>query len=36
MYGRWLKLKAYFRNFPLHRRAGTRRQKAYARSERLR
>ena len=36
MYGRWLKLKAYFRNFPLHRRAGTRWQKAYARSERLR
>lgn len=36
MYGRWLKLKAYFKNFPLHRRGGARRQKAYARSERLR
>jgi branched-chain amino acid transport system permease protein len=34
--GRWLKLKAYFRSFPLHRRTSMRRQKAYARSERLR
>jgi len=36
MNGRWLKLKAYFRSFPLHRRTSMRRQKAYARSERLR
>src|SRR5215510_914278 len=36
MYGRWLKIKAYFKGFPLHRRSGMRRQKAYARSERLR
>ena len=36
MYGRWLKIKAYFAEFPLHRRSGMRRQKAYARSERLR
>lgn len=36
MYGRWLKIKAYFKNFPLHRRSSMRRQKAYARSERLR
>lgn len=36
MYGRWLKIKAYFKGFPLHRRSSMRRQKAYARSERLR
>lgn len=36
MYGRWLKIKAYFKNFPLHRKSSMRRQKAYARSERLR
>lgn len=36
MYGRWLKIKAWFKDFPLHRRSGMRRQKAYARSERLR
>jgi len=36
IYGRWLKLKTYFKNFPLHRRTGMRRQKTYARSERLR
>src|SRR5581483_10160866 len=34
IYGRWLKLKTYFKNFPLHRRTGMRRQKTYARSER--
>jgi len=36
MYGRWLKIKAWFKDFPLHRRSGMRRQKTYARSERLR
>ena len=36
IYGRWLKIKAYFKSFPMHRRAGLRRQKTYARSERLR
>jgi branched-chain amino acid transport system permease protein len=36
MYGRWVGLKAYFKDFPLHRRSIGRRQKAYARSERLR
>lgn len=36
MYGRWVKIKAYFKDFPLHRRSSMRRQKAYARSERLR
>jgi len=34
--GRWLKLKRYVGEFPLHRRVGFRRQKSYARSERLR
>lgn len=34
--GRWMKLKAYFRAFPLHRAAAFRRQKSYAKSERLR
>ncbi len=36
IYGRWLKTKAYFQNFPMHRRAAFRRQRAYARSERVR
>ncbi len=36
IYGRWGRLKVYFREFPLHRRASGRRQKAYAKSERLR
>lgn len=36
IYGRWLKTKAYFQSFPLHRPAGFRRQRAYARSERVR
>ena len=36
IYGRWLKVKGYFQSFPLHRRSGMRRQKSYARSERLR
>jgi len=34
--GRWLKLKRYFLSFPLHKRAAFRRQKSYAKSERLR
>jgi branched-chain amino acid transport system permease protein len=36
IYGRWQKLQLYFADFPLYRRAGYRRQRAYARSERLR
>ena len=34
--GRWVKLKAYFAAFPLHRKPAARRQKSYAKSERLR
>ncbi len=34
--GRWLKIKQWFQEFPLHRAGVFRRQKAYARSERLR
>lgn len=34
--GRWLKLKRYFADFPLHQRSGFRRQKSYAKTERLR
>ncbi len=34
--GRWLKVKQWFQEFPLHRAGGFRRQKTYARSERLR
>jgi branched-chain amino acid transport system permease protein len=34
--GRWLKIKRWFQEFPLHRAGGFRRQKTYARSERLR
>jgi branched-chain amino acid transport system permease protein len=36
IYGRWVKIKRWFREYPLHRRAARRRQKSYARSERLR
>ena len=36
MYGRWIKLKHWFQAYPLKRRTGFRRQKSYARSERLR
>jgi branched-chain amino acid transport system permease protein len=36
IYGRWLKTKRWFQEYPLHRRAAKRRQKTYARSERLR
>jgi branched-chain amino acid transport system permease protein len=34
--GRWQKTKAWFADFPLHKARGFRRQKSYARSERLR
>ena len=34
--GRWLKMKHWFQAYPLKRRAVFRRQKSYARSERLR
>ena len=36
IHGRWLKLKRYFLAFPLHKRTGFRRQKSYAKTERLR
>jgi branched-chain amino acid transport system permease protein len=36
IYGRWLKTKRWFQEYPLQRRAARRRQKTYARSERLR
>lgn len=36
IYGRWLKTKAFFQTFPLHRRAAFRRQRTYTRSERIR
>ena len=36
MYGMWLSTKRWFQDYPLHRRAAKRRQKTYARSERLR
>lgn len=36
MYGGWLAIKSYFTAFPLYRRTGFRRQKSYAKSERLR
>ncbi len=36
IYGRWLKTKAYFQAFPMHRRAAFRRQRSYTRSERVR
>lgn len=36
MNGRWIKLKQWFQEFPLHRAVSFRRQKTYARSERLR
>ncbi len=35
IYGRWLKLKAFFQSFPMHRRAAFRRQRTYTRSERV-
>ncbi len=36
LYGRWVKVKAYFANFPIYRRATFRRRKVYMASERLR
>jgi branched-chain amino acid transport system permease protein len=36
IFGRWQKVKLYFQSFPLYRRTSYRRQRAYARSERLR
>jgi branched-chain amino acid transport system permease protein len=36
LYGRWGKIKLYFSQFPLYKRASFRRQKAYMRSERFR
>jgi len=35
MYGRWCKIRAYFSQFPLYRRATHKRQKRYLRTERL-
>jgi len=36
IHGRWLKTKSWCKSFPLHKRAAFRRQKSYAKSERLR
>jgi branched-chain amino acid transport system permease protein len=36
VYGRWLKIKAYFDHFPLCRRATFKRQRAYLKTERVR
>jgi branched-chain amino acid transport system permease protein len=36
IYGRWIKVKHWFQAYPLKRRTGFRRQRSYARSERLR
>jgi branched-chain amino acid transport system permease protein len=36
IYGRWQKVKLYMDSFPMYRRTSFRRQRAYARSERLR
>ena len=36
IYGRWLKIRSYFEQFPLYRRAPHKRQKSYLRTERLR
>ncbi|MFK7731444.1 MAG: branched-chain amino acid ABC transporter permease [Pseudomonadales bacterium] len=36
IYGRWLKIKQYFDEFPLYRKATHKRQKSYLRTERLR
>jgi branched-chain amino acid transport system permease protein len=36
LYGRWVKIKLYFSQFPLYKRASFKRQKTYMRSERLR
>ena len=36
MYGRWLKLKAYFNHFPFYKASTFKRQKSYTKTERLR
>ena len=36
IYGRWLKIRSYFEEFPLYRQATHKRQKSYLRTERLR
>ncbi len=36
IYGRWLKLRAYFSTFPMYRRATFKRQRGYLRTERMR
>jgi branched-chain amino acid transport system permease protein len=36
IYGRWLKIKAYFANFPLYRRSTFKRQRSYLKTERVR
>src|SRR5262249_20054247 len=36
LYGRWLKIKAYFDYFPLYRRATFKRQRSYLKTERVR
>ncbi len=36
IYGRWLKIRLFFEEFPLYRRATHKRQKSYLRTERLR
>jgi branched-chain amino acid transport system permease protein len=36
LYGRWLKIKAYFDFFPLYRRATFKRQRSYLKTERVR
>jgi branched-chain amino acid transport system permease protein len=36
LYGRWLKIKAFFDYFPLYRRATFKRQRSYLKTERVR
>jgi branched-chain amino acid transport system permease protein len=36
IYGRWLKIRAYFQLYPFYRRAMFKRQKVYLKAERLR
>ena len=36
VYGRWLKIRSYFEEFPLYRKATHKRQRSYLRTERLR
>jgi branched-chain amino acid transport system permease protein len=35
IYGRWLKIRNYFEEFPLYRKATHKRQRSYLRTERL-